>query len=112
VQLVILEPNETLDTDEIKFADLTKLKLMYPSVTSDVSPEVAIFEKNIRKANNIFRDYTQWFDTVLITMIRLVQNKSFEKPNSAATKRGRNGFECAKKTAGDYINKTFYFLLL
>jgi hypothetical protein len=29
LQLVILEPNET-DTDEIKFLDLTKLKLMYP----------------------------------------------------------------------------------
>jgi hypothetical protein len=35
VQLVILEPNETLDTDEIKFLNLTKLKLMYPSITND-----------------------------------------------------------------------------
>jgi hypothetical protein len=34
VQLVILEPNETLDTDEIKFLNLTKL-LMYPSITND-----------------------------------------------------------------------------
>jgi hypothetical protein len=33
VQIVILEPNETLDSDEIKFGSLTKLKLMYPSVT-------------------------------------------------------------------------------
>jgi hypothetical protein len=35
LQLVILEPNETLDTDEINFLNLTKLKLMYPSVTRD-----------------------------------------------------------------------------
>jgi hypothetical protein len=34
VQLVIIETeNETLDTDEIKFLNLTKLKLMYPSIT-------------------------------------------------------------------------------
>jgi hypothetical protein len=35
VQLVILEPNETLETDEINFLNLTKLKLMYPSITND-----------------------------------------------------------------------------
>jgi hypothetical protein len=69
VQLVILEPNETLDTDEIKFADLTKLKLMYPSVTSDyVSPEVAILKKNIE--NIAIPGFLYDF-----TMIRLVQNK-------------------------------------
>jgi hypothetical protein len=39
VQLVILEP-ETLDTDEINFQSLAKLKLMYPSVTREnQSPE-------------------------------------------------------------------------
>jgi hypothetical protein len=58
VQLVILEPNETLDTDEIKFANLTKLKLMYPSVTSDyVLLKWQFLKKKYRKANNIFRDY-------------------------------------------------------
>jgi LysM repeat protein len=114
VQLVILEPNETLDTDEIKFANLTKLKLMYPSVTSDyVSPEVAIFEKKYRKANNIFpSDYaTRGFDMTFDTMIRLVQNKSFEETvNSAATKRGENKFEYYKKEDGGYTNKGVFIL--
>ncbi len=55
LQLVILEPNETLDTDEIKFLNLTKLKLMYPSVTRDNdSSEALIFEKEFRKVNNIY----------------------------------------------------------
>jgi hypothetical protein len=50
LQLVILEPNETLDTDEIKILNLTKLKLMYPSVTRDHdSAEALIFEKNLEK---------------------------------------------------------------
>jgi hypothetical protein len=54
VQLVILEPNETLDTDEIKFLNLTKLKLMYPSITNDYVSRRRIFEKKYRKINNIF----------------------------------------------------------
>jgi hypothetical protein len=55
VQLVILEPNETLDSDEIKFGSLTKLKLMYPSVTRDnILPESVVFEHKFKKANSIF----------------------------------------------------------
>ena len=43
VQLVILEPNKTLDTDEINFVNLTKLKLTYPSVNREnESPEALI----------------------------------------------------------------------
>ena len=46
VQLVILEPNETLDTDEINVSNLAKLKLTYPSITREnESPEALIFEK-------------------------------------------------------------------
>jgi LysM repeat protein len=114
VQLVILEPNETLDTDEIKYLNLTNLKLMYPSVTSDyVSPEAAIFEKKYRKANNISpSDYaTRGFDLTFDTMIRLVQNRSFEDTvNSAATKRGENKFEYYKKEDGGYTNKGVFIL--
>lgn len=114
VQLVILEPNETLDTDEIKFQNLTKLNLMYPSVTSDyISPEMALFEKKYRKANNVYpSDYaTRGFDMTFDTMIRLVQNKSFEDTvNSAATKRGENKFEYYKKEDGGYTNKGVFIL--
>ncbi|WP_431244736.1 hypothetical protein ACQ9BO_11000 [Flavobacterium sp. P21] len=47
VQLVILEPNSTLDTDEINFDNLVKLNLMYPSVTRESSEAGAlIFKKN------------------------------------------------------------------
>ncbi|WP_369828516.1 LysM peptidoglycan-binding domain-containing protein [Flavobacterium sp. ALD4] len=114
VQLVILEPNETLDTDEIKFLNLAKLKLMYPSVTSDyVSPEEAIFEKKYRKTNNVFpSDYaTRGFDMTFDTMMRLVQNKSFEETvNSAATKQVENKFEYYKKQDGGYTNKGVFIM--
>jgi hypothetical protein len=114
VQLVILEPNETLETDEINFLNLIKLKLMYPSVTNDyVSPEKAIFEKKYRKINNIFpSDYaTRGFDMTFDTMMRLVQNKSFEETvNSAATQQVENKFEYYKKENGGYTNKGVFIM--
>jgi hypothetical protein len=51
VQLVILEPNETLDSDEIKFGSLTKLKLMYPL-------HVTIFYQNQLSLNINLRKQT------------------------------------------------------
>jgi LysM repeat protein len=114
VQLVILEPNETLDTDEIKFVNLTKLKLMYPSVTCDyISPEEVIFEKKYRETNTISpSDYaTRGFDMTFDTMMRLVQNKSFEETvNSAATKQVENKFEYYKKDNGGYTNKGVFIM--
>jgi hypothetical protein len=46
---VILEPNETLDTDEIKFFEPNKIEINAPSVTRDHdSAEALIFEKNLK----------------------------------------------------------------
>ncbi|MGO4817988.1 LysM peptidoglycan-binding domain-containing protein [Flavobacterium sp. W22_SRS_FP1] len=114
LQLVILEPNETLDTDEIKFLNLTKLKLMYPSVTRDNdSSEALIFEKEFRKVNNIYpSDFaTRGFDVTFDTMMRLVQDKNFEETvNSAATKQVENKFEYYKKANGGYTNKGVFIM--
>jgi hypothetical protein len=66
---------------------------MYPSITNDyMSPEKAIFEKKYRKINNIFLVITlRGFDMTFDTMMRLVQNKSFEETvNSAATQQKIN----------------------
>lgn len=114
VQLVILEPNETLDTDEIKFSNLIKLKLMYPSVTrDDNSSEAVIFDKEFRKVNNIYpSDYaTRGFDVTFDTMMRLVQDKTLEETvNSAATKQVENKFEYYKKPDGGYTNKGVFIM--
>jgi hypothetical protein len=114
VQLVILEPNETLETDEIKFLNLAKLKLMYPSVTRDnYSAEALIFEKEFRKINNIYpSDFaTRGFDVTFDTMMRLVQDKSFEETvNSSATKQVGNKFEYYKKADGGYTNKGVFIM--
>lgn len=114
LQLVILEPNETLDTDEINFSNLVKLKLMYPSVIRDnISPEGAIFENKFKKINSIApSDYAvRGFDVTFDTMMRLMQNKSFEETaNAAATEQFENKFEYYKKDNAGYTNKGVYIM--
>jgi LysM repeat protein len=114
VQLVILEPNDTLDFEEIKFDNLVKLKLMYPSVTREsVSPEAMIFDKNYKKINNIYPGTyaTRGFDVTFDTMMRLVQDVKFEETvNSIATKQIDNQFEYYRKPDGGYTNKGVFIL--
>ncbi len=114
VQLVILEPNKTLDTDEINFANLTKLKLIYPSVNREnESPEALIFEKNFRKKNNINPSAfaIRGFDITFDTMMRLSQGRKYQETiDFTATEQIDNKFEYYKKEGGGYINKGIYIL--
>jgi LysM repeat protein/type VI protein secretion system component Hcp len=114
VQLVILEPNETLDTDEINFENLTKLNLMYPSITREnESAEALIFEKEYRIDNKISPSTyaTRGFDVTFDTMMRLSQDKSYqETADSIATEQVDNKFEYYKKADGGYTNKGIYIL--
>lgn len=114
VQLVILEPNETLDTDEINFVNLTKLKMMYPSMTRDnESAEALQFENSFRKINKIFPSTfaTRGFDITFDTMMRLSQGKKYqETADTIATEQVDNKFEYYKKTEGGYTNKGVYIL--
>lgn len=112
VQLVILGTNETLDTDEINFENLVKLKLMYPSITRDNnSPEALVFEKEYRKENKIFPSTyaIRGFDVTFDTMMRLSQGKSFqETADTIATEQVDNKFEYYKTPEGGYTNKGVY----
>lgn len=114
VQLVILEPNETLDTDEINFENLTKLKLMYPSVNREnESPEAQVFEKEYRKKNKIApSNYaTRGFDVTFDTMMRLSQDKTYQETvESIATEQVDNKFEYYKNEGVGYTNKGIYIL--
>ena len=114
VQLVILEPNETLDTDEINFQNLAKLKLMYPSMTREnESPEALIFEKEYRKKNKIMPTAfaTRGFDVTFDTMMRLSQGKTYQETvEMMATEQVDNKFEYYRKEGGGYTNKGVYVL--
>ena len=114
VQLVILEPNSTLDTDEISFENLVKLKLMYPSVTreSDES-SVLIFEKEYKLKNKVTpKTYaTRGFDVTFDTMMRLVQGKTYQETTDLmTTEQVDNKFQYYKKEDGGHANKGVYIL--
>lgn len=114
VQLVILEPNETLDFEEIALSRLTKLKMAYPSATKDNdSEEAQKFERAFKKKNKILPNQyaVRGFDLTFDTMLRLAQDKSFEESiNDDATEQVESKFDYAKKISGGYTNNGIYIL--
>jgi len=114
VQLVILEPNSTLDTDEISFENLIKLKLMYPSVTRESDEHgVLIFEKQYRLKNKVNPNTyaTRGFDVTFDTMMRLVQGKTYqETADLMTTEQVDNKFQYYRKEDGGHANKGVYIL--
>lgn len=114
VQLVILEPNETLDTDEIYFENLTKLHLMYPSATRENnSPEGQMFKNSYRAKNKVNpSSYAiRGFDVTFDTMMRLSQDKTYQETvDTVITEQVESKFEYQKNAEGSYINKGFYIL--
>jgi hypothetical protein len=114
VQLVILEPNETLDTDEIEFANLLKLKLLYPSMTRENnSPDAVIFEKNYKLKNKVTPNAfaTRGFDVTFDALMRLSQSNSyFESATTQVTEQVESKFDYFKNETGGFANKGLYLL--
>ncbi len=114
LQLVILEPNEMLDNEEIALSRLTKLKMTYPSLTREnESPEAARFEKTFKKKNRVLPNQyaVRGFDITFDTMLRLSQEKQFkESVQSTVTEQIENKFDYDQKVAGGYINNGIYIL--
>jgi len=114
IQLAIIEPNETLDFEEISLKRLTILKMLYPSFTRENnSPEATVFENNYKKQNKIFPSQyaTRGFDITFDTMLRLSQGKSFETSvTEDKTEQVESKFEYAKKDSSGYVNKGIYIL--
>ncbi len=114
IQLVILEPNETLDTDEIEFANLMQLKLLYPSMTREnSSPEAVIFEKNYKLKNKVTPNAfaTRGFDVTFDALMRLSQSNSFsESASTQVTEKVESKFDYFKNDTGGFVNKGLYLL--
>ncbi|ESU28837.1 hypothetical protein FLJC2902T_14340 [Flavobacterium limnosediminis JC2902] len=113
VQLVTLEKNETLDFEEIPLNKLTKLKLLYPSVSRDnEAPQAAIFAKVFKKKNNIFpnRFATRGFDVTFDVILRLFQDGGYkESVNEKASEQIESKFNYVNLDGG-YYNKGVYLL--
>jgi LysM repeat protein len=114
VQLVILEPNETLDFEEIDLKRLTKLKMAYPSASKDNDTEEAqLFEMAYKKKNRIFPNQyaVRGFDVTFDTLLRLSQDKSLQESlDNDATEQVESKFDYAKKLSGGYTNNGIYIL--
>lgn len=114
LQLVIIEPNGTLDFEEISMKRLTILKMLYPSLTRENdSPEAVIFENQYKEKNKVFPSQfaTRGFDVTFDTLLRLSQGKSFEvSVNESKTEQIESKFEYAKKNSEGYTNKGVYIM--
>ena len=113
VQLVILESNETLNTDEIEFADLVKLKLMYPSMTREnTSPQALLFEKNFKLINKVTPNAfaIRGFDVTFDALMRLSQPNGFFESTNQVTEQVESKFDYFKNETGGFANKGLYIL--
>ena len=113
VQLVILEPNETLDTDEIEFSDLVKLKLMYPSMTREnTTPQAMLFEKNFKLKNKVTPNAfaIRGFDVTFDALMRLSQTNGLFECANQVTEQVESKFDYFKNETGGFANKGLYIL--
>ena len=114
IQLVILEPNETLETDEIEFANLAQLKLLYPSMTRENSSVNAeIFEKNYKLKNKVTPNAfaIRGFDVTFDALMRLSQSTTFsESTSTQVTEQVESKFDYFKNESGGFANKGLYIL--
>ena len=114
IQLVIIEPNDTLDFEEISMKRLTILKMLYPSLTRENTSEAAVnFEKNYKEINKVFPSQfaVRGFDVTFDTLLRITQEKSFvSSATEVKSEQIESKFEYAKKGADGYVNKGIYIM--
>jgi LysM repeat protein len=113
MQLVIMEPNETLDFEEIALNKLTKLKLLYPSLSRpNETVEANLFDAKYKKLNKILPNQyaIRGFDVTFDTLLRLAQDKPFEATVSSASQQIENKFEYLPNATAGYTNKGIYIL--
>jgi len=114
LQMVVLEPNPTLDFYEIDLNRLVKLKLMFPSIVREnLSPEAEIFRNKYKKINKIFPNQfaIRGFDLAFDTMMRLSQEEDFKTVSeNYATEQIENKFNYSKNSFDTFSNKGIYIL--
>jgi LysM repeat protein/ABC-type branched-subunit amino acid transport system substrate-binding protein len=114
VQLVIMEPNETLDFEEVTLTRLTKLKLLYPSLSRpNETVEANQFDAKYKKLNKILPNQyaIRGFDVTFDALLRLSQDKSYEETLlSNPSEQIENKFDYVLNATAGYSNKGIYIL--
>ena len=113
LQMVTLEKNDKLDSDEVSLNDLMKLKLLYPSVTRDVTQTTPTsFAKTFKAYNNTMPNKfaTRGFDVTFDTILRLFNQGGFKSTvENSASEQLENKFNYIN-IDGAYYNKGVYLL--
>jgi LysM repeat protein len=114
IQLVILESNPKLESDEIKIENLAQLHLMYPSLGKQTTEnEKSYFTQKYRQINMISPNpyAVRGFDITLDALLRLSQEQEFKETLLAVTtEQFENKFAFAKRTDKGFRNTGFYIL--
>ena len=114
IQLVILETNSKLDSDEIRIENLAKLGLMYPSLNKQVTEnEKSYFTQKYRKANMVNPNTyaVRGFDVTFDALVRLSQEQDFKETLlNTTTEHFENKFAYAKRADKGFRNTGFYIL--
>ena len=114
IQMVILDPNPKLESDEIKIESLAQLNLMYPSLSKQVTAnEKSYFVQKYRQMNMVSPNpyAVRGFDIMLDALLRLSQEKEFKETlSSVTTEQFENKFAYAKRPDRGYRNTGFYIL--
>ena len=114
VQLVILEQNDTFDFEEISLTRLTKLKLLYPSLSRpNETDEANQFDAKYKKLNKIIPNEfaIRGFDVTFDTLLRLSQDRTFEETvQTTPSEQIENKFDYVQNTTYGYSNNGIYFL--
>ena len=114
IQLVILDPNPKLDSDEIRIENLAQLKLMFPSTGKQVTEnEKSYFTKKYRQVNLISPNpyAVRGFDITFDALVRLSQEQHFtETLLTSSTEQFENKFSYTKREDKGFRNNGFYIL--
>ncbi|MEO5777070.1 MAG: hypothetical protein ABIQ27_09190, partial [Flavobacterium sp.] len=114
VQLVILEQNDTFDFEEISLTRLTKLKLLYPSLSRpNETDEANQFDAKYKKANKIIPNQyaIRGFDVTFDTLLRLSQDTTFEETIQVSpSEQIENKFDYVQNATYGYSNNGIYIL--
>jgi LysM repeat protein len=114
IQLVILDPNPKLDSEEIKIESLAQLKMMYPSLGKQITEnEMSYFTQKYRQLNMVSPNpyAVRGFDITFDALLRLSQEKAFKETLLAVTtEQFENKFAYAKRLDKGFRNTGFYIL--
>lgn len=113
MNLVIIEPNDTLEFEEISMKRLTVLKLIFPSMTRDNEDAGAIaFRNAYREKNKVLPSMyaTRGFDVMFDTLMRLASGKSYaDSVAGESSQQIESRFDYKKNEEG-HVNEGIYIL--